>query len=163
MATVNLLRAAVLLTAGLVALGQGTAAAEQGSTTGLAAFNAKGNATNHKPGLTIWNGTFLGISMTDARKGPLHSAAWDCTGEAVIQDGISQKANGFCLVTDPDGDTINLLWERTDVPGPVDTPKTKGAYLSGTGKYSGIKGHYTFSCRLGGTLCNITGGEYKIP
>lgn len=148
-------------------LGLGTSAelqaADQGTTTGLAAFAAKGEAKSHKPGLTLWNGTFLGVSITDAKRGPLHGAAWDCTGEVVIQDGVSQKASGFCLVTDPDGDAINLLWERTDLPGPIATPKTKGTYLSGTGKYAGIKGYYTFSCRLDGTLCTITSGEYRTP
>jgi hypothetical protein len=139
------------------------ARAEQGTTAGLVYFSAKGEAKNYKPALTLWNGTFLGVSITDERKGPLHSSAWDCTGEVVIQDGKSHSANGFCLVTDPDGDTINLLWVRTDVPGGLAEPKTKGTYLSGTGKYSGIQGYYTFGCKLNGTLCNITGGEYKIP
>lgn len=141
----------------------GAAHAEQGTTTGLAAFHPKGDAKGYKPDLTLWNGTFIGISITDSRKGPLHSAAWDCTGEVVIQDGISHSANGFCLVTDSDGDTINLLWARTDVPGPIATPKTKGTYLSGTGKYAGISGYYTFACRLNGTLCTIAGGEYRTP
>ena len=138
-------------------------AAEQGTTTGVASFSAKGEAKNYKPGLTVWNGTFVGVSITDARKGPLHTSGWDCTGEVVLQDGTSYSANGFCLVTDPDGDTINLLWVRTNVPGPVPEPKTKGTYLSGTGKYSGIQGYYTFSCRQAGTVCTITSGEYKIP
>lgn len=151
----------------VAALGTGvvqlTYAAEQGATTGVASFQAKGEAKNHKPGITVWTGSFSGVSVMDARKGPLHNAGWDCTGEVVIQDGKSYSAGGFCLVTDPDGDTINLLWERTDVPGPAADAKTKGTYLSGTGKYSGIQGHYTFSCRLGGVVCSVTGGEYKIP
>lgn len=145
---------------GLVPL---TQAAEQGTTTGVASFQAKGEAKNHKPGVTVWTGMFAGVSMTDAKKGPLHNSGWDCTGEAVIQDGNSYSAGGFCLVTDPDGDTINLLWQRTNVPGPAADPKTKGTYLSGTGKYLGIQGYYTFSCRQNGVVCNVTAGEYKIP
>ncbi len=66
-----------------------TQAAEQGTTTGVASFQAKGEAKNHKPGVTIWTGTFLGVSVMDARKGPLHNAGWDCTGEVVLQDGNS--------------------------------------------------------------------------
>jgi len=82
-----------------------------------------------------------------------------------MQDGNAFQSGGFCLVTDSDGDTINLLWERTNVPGPAAEAKTKGTYLSGTGKYAGIQGNYTFACRFAGALalCNVTGGEYKIP
>ena len=148
---------------GSLAIGVSAFAGEQGTTTGMASFNPRGEAKNYKPGVTVWDGTFVGISITDARKGPLHNSGWDCTGEAVFQDGNVYRANGFCLVTDPDGDTINLLWERTNVPGAPPEPKTKGTYLSGTGKYTGIQGYYTFACRQGGTICSITSGEYKIP
>lgn len=151
----------------VVSLGIGvvplTHAAEQGTTTGVASFQAKGEAKNHKPGVTVWTGSFSGVSVMDARKGPLHNAGWDCTGEVVIQDGNAYSSGGFCLVTDPDGDTINLLWQRTNIPGPAPDAKTKGTYLSGTGKYAGIQGYYTFSCRQGGVVCNVTAGEYKIP
>ncbi len=140
-----------------------THAAEQGTTTGVASFHATGEAKEHSPGVTVWTGKFFGVSMTDARKGPLHNSGWDCTGELVIQDGNAYSAGGFCVVTDPDGDTVNLLWERTNIPGPVPDAKTKGTYLSGTGKYAGIQGYYTFSCRLGGVVCNVTAGKYKIP
>ncbi len=123
-------------------VGKAAYAAEQGATTGVASFHAKGEAKNYKCGVTVWDGTFVGVSVTDARKGPLQNSGWDCTGEVVMQDGNSYSANGFCLVTDPDGDTINLRWVRTNVPGPVAEPKTKGTYLAGTGKYSNIQGYY---------------------
>lgn len=138
-------------------------AAESGTTTGAASFNAKGDVKNYKPGVMLWSGTFVGVSITESKKGPLHNSGWDCTGESAIQDGNVFRSGGFCLVTDPDGDTINLLWERTDVPGLPADAKTKGIYLSGTGKYNGIKGYYTFACRQGGLSCSITTGEYKIP
>lgn len=148
-----------------LAVGSTSHAAGQGTTTGVASFQGKGDAKEHKPGVVVWTGGFVGVSVADGRRGPLHNSGWECTGEVVIQEGNAYRADGFCLVTDPDGDTINLLWERTNVPGPAAEPKTKGTYLSGTGKYAGIQGHYTFACRLAGdlALCNITGGEYKIP
>ena len=156
-----LIIAALGLIAGFVAQAH---AADQGTTTGIAFLTAKGEVKNFKPDLVLWNGTFVGVSVTDSRKGPLHNSGWDCTGQAVRQAGIVHSGGGFCLVTDPDGDTINLLWARTDVPGPPVGPgvviKTKGTYLSGTGKYAGIQGYYTFSCA---TVCTITSGEYKIP
>ena len=149
---------------GLVA-GSTSHAAGQGTTTGVAAFQAKGDVKEYKPGVVVWVGSFVGVSMAEGRKGPLHNSGWECTGETAIQEGKVYRSGGFCLVTDPEGDTINLLWERTDVPGGAAEAKTKGTYLSGTGKYTGIQGHYTFSCRLNGAManCSITGGEYKLP
>lgn len=146
----------------LCAAGQ---AADQGNTTGIASFQAKGEARNHKPAVMVWNGSFVGASVTDARRGPLHSSGWDCTGDVLAQDGTVFRSGGFCLVTDVDGDTVNVLWERTNTPGPATEILTKGTYLSGSGKYAGIKGHYTFSCTQGSaqSVCRITGGSYTIP
>jgi len=159
-------RTSVLFVA-VVSLAAGSAshAAGQGTTTGVASFYAKGEAKEYKPGLIVWGGGFVGVSIADGRKGPLHNSGWECTGETAIQDGKVLRSGGFCLVTDQDGDSINLLWERTDVPGGTVDGKTKGTYLSGTGKYTGIQGFYTFSCRLQGAMaaCNITSGEYKMP
>ena len=77
---------------------------------------------------------------------------------------LVNESNDFaCVVTDADGDVINLVWEQTHVPAPTGVAKTKGTYLSGTGKYEGIQGYYTFSCKLGGIVCNITAGDYRIP
>jgi len=146
-------------------VGSPVQAAGQGTTTGVAAFHAKGEVKEYKPGVVGWVGNFIGASMTESRKGPLHNAGWDCTGESTIQDGKVFQSDGFCVVADSDGDTINLIWERTNVPGGGAEAKTKGTYLSGTGKYSGIQGYYTFSCQLNGAManCNITSGEYKLP
>ena len=147
---------------GLV-LGSVSQAAERGTTTGIASFHAQGEVTEYKPGVVVWVGRFFGVSMTEGRKGPLGNSGWDCTGESTIYDGKVHQSDGFCVVTDPDGDIINLMWEQTHVPAATDTAKTKGTYLSGTGKYAGIQGYYTFSCKLGGVVCDITGGEYKLP
>lgn len=150
------------VTAGIAAVAH---AADQGTTTGIAYLTVKGDVKNFKPDLVLWNGTFVGVSVTDSRKGPLHNSGWECTGQAVRQAGVVHSNGGFCVVTDPDGDIINLLWARTDVPGPTVGPgvvvKTKGTYLSGTGKYAGIQGYYAFSCTP--TVCTITSGEYKVP
>jgi predicted RecA/RadA family phage recombinase len=138
-------------------------AADRGTTTGIASFHAKGDVTEYKAGVVVWIGKFFGVSITDARKGPLHNSGWDCTGESTIHDGQVHQSDGFCVVTDADGDVINLVWEQTHVPAPTGVAKTKGTYLSGTGKYEGIQGYYTFSCKLGGIVCNITAGDYRIP
>ncbi len=146
-----------------VAVTGASEAAEQGTTTGIVAFNATGEVKNYGAGTMVWSGTFVGVSMTDSQKGPLHNSNWDCTGEVVIQEGIVHLSDGFCTVSDGDGDSINLYWQRTDAPAPPDEPKTKGTYLSGTGKYEGIQGYYTFACRQSGSICTVTSGEYAIP
>ena len=156
--------ATILVALGLV-LSSVTSQAAQGTTIGIATFLAKGDAKEYKPGLMIWNGNFVGTSVMDSRSGPLHNAGWDCTGEVVIQDGKAYKAAGFCLVTDPDGDSINLLWDRQDVPGNAAIGNNIGTYLSGTGKYNGIRGQYKITCKTLGALatCTLNGGEYKVP
>ena len=142
-----------------------TQAAEQGKTTGVAAFHAQGAVTEYEPGVGVWLGKFVGVSKTDSGSGPLHNAGWDCTGESVFQEGTLYQADGFCIVTDQGGNTINLIWEQTHVPAALGSAKTKGTYLSGTGKYAGINGYYTFSCQLSGamSICDITSGEYALP
>ena len=61
-----------------------TQAAEQGKTTGVAAFHAQGAVTEYEPGVGVWLGKFVGVSKTDSGSGPLHNAGWDCTGESVF-------------------------------------------------------------------------------
>ncbi len=148
-----------------LALSSAVQAADRGTTTGVAAFVGKGEVTEYEPGVTVWLGGFVGVSKTDRGGGPLHDSGWDCTGETTIHEGTVYQSDGFCAVTDADGDTINLVWEQTHVPAAAGAAKTKGTYLSGTGKYAGIQGYYTFSCRLSGAManCNITAGEYTIP
>jgi hypothetical protein len=138
-------------------------AAEQGTTTGFAAYKATGEVQEYSAETLVWTGTFVGASVTDAGDGPLHNSAWDCTGEVILREGMAHLADGFCEVVDADGDAISLYWQRTDVPAPPAEPKTKGTYIGGTGKYAGIAGYYTFACRAGGTICTITSGEYTIP
>ena len=49
------------------------------------------------------------------------------------------------------------------MPGPFDDAKTRGTYVSGTGKFRAIQGYYTFACVKGGLVCDITGGEFRVP
>lgn len=144
-------------------IGFGAQAGEQGTTTGMVSFSGfKGETKTIKPGLTVWNGSFVGVGISDTRKGILHASSWECDAEVVSQNSTVYKADGFCHVTDPEGDTVNLIFERVDLPGGMGELKTKGTYLSGTGKYAGITGNYFFSCKSrGADLCTATGGDYR--
>jgi len=154
-----------LVTFFALAIGSAVHAADRGKTTGVAAFRAHGKTVEYTPSVAVWQGKFVGVSKTTSGKGPLHNAGWECTGETTIYEGTVYQSDGFCVVIDSDGDAINLVWEQTDTPMTAGTAKTKGTYLSGTGKYSGIQGYYTFACNLGGAManCDITAGEYTIP
>ena len=139
--------------------------ADRGTTTGIASFHAKGEVREYTPGVVVWASRFIGVSMSDGGKGLLHNSGWECSGETTIHEGMVHQSDGFCIVTDQGGDTVNLVWEQTHVPAQAGVAKTKGTYLSGTGKYAGIQGYYTFLCHLHGAManCKITAGEYRLP
>ena len=135
-----------------------------GNAIGMATFHGKGDAQEFAPDFIVWNGEFWGESVTDSESGPLHRGTWYCTGEQVLQGGTTVWAGGFCVVTDGDGDTVNLHWQSTKgYPGAdIDT---RGDYYSGTGKYAGITGNYLFHCESVAAshfFCSITGGKYNV-
>ena len=140
---------------------------KQGKPTGVATFVGIGKAQDYPPDMVVWNGTFPGQSVTDAGQGVLHYGAWECTGEQVLRSGKISFGGGFCAVTDPDGDKINLRWQVDEPNANPAKFKTKGTYLSGSGKYNGIQGGYNFVCGpIGNTnhyICRIVGGEYQLP
>ena len=141
--------------------------AKQGAPRGVVSFYGNGTTQDYAPDMVVWSGKFSGQSVTEAGRGALHYSAWDCTGEMVTRNGKVVIADGFCAVTDLDGDKINLRWE---VDEPLPSPamfKTKGTYLSGGGKYKGIQGGYNFICQgiadTGHYICEMVGGSYQLP
>ena len=141
--------------------------AKQGAPRGIVSFYGSGTTQDYAPDMVVWSGKFLGQSVIGTGQGMLHYNAWDCTGEMVTRNGKVVIADGFCAVTDSDGDKINLRWE---VDEPLPSPakfKTKGTYLSGSGKYVGIQGGYNFICQAiadtGHYVCAMVGGEYQLP
>ncbi len=141
--------------------------AKWGKPTGTATFYGSGESQEYAPDVTVWNGKFWGQSVTDAAKGVLHYGAWDCIGEMAFRGGEISIGDGFCTVTDPDGDKINLRWEVDEPNANPAKFKTKGTYLSGSGKYTGIQGGYNFVCEViadtSHYICHIVGGEYHLP
>ena len=141
--------------------------AKTGSPRGVATFFGMGKVTEYGPDVVVWTGTFPGESVTESKQGVLHFGAWDCTGEVVYRSGKVAWGGGFCSVTDKDGDRINLRWQVDEPDANPAKFKTKGTYLSGSGKYAGIQGGYNFVCEpIGNTshfVCPIVGGEYRLP
>ena len=162
----TLLVSAMVTAIAAVYLGTAVQAAEQGTTTGMATFHGQGNTEEFAPDFVVWTGEFWGESVTDAKSGLLHFGAWYCTGEMTYRGGEAQWGDGFCAVTDRDDDMVNLRWEITKTYPGSGNIDTRGTYYSGTGKYAGIEGYYTFFCQpVAGShfFCTITGGEYSIP
>ena len=142
--------------------------AKQGAPRGVVGFYGNGTTQEYAPDMVVWTGKFFGQSVTESGQGPLHDSAWDCTGEMVIRSGkIVVTADGFCAVTDQDGDKINLRWDTDDPQATPAKIKTKGTYLSGSGKYAGIQGSYSFMCRAVADtshyICEMIGGDYRLP
>ena len=138
-------------TVGVLAVANILHAAETGTDTGgMAGFHGQGNFQEFAPDFGLWTGEFWGESTTDSGRGPMHRGGWYCTGEQAFQGGVTKWGGGFCTITDVDGADIG----------------TRGDYYSGTGKYEGITGWYTFDCdnvAISHFFCEITGGEYNIP
>jgi hypothetical protein len=141
--------------------------AKSGKPRGVATFYGIGKVQEFAPDVAVWTGTFPGESVSDAGQGVLHFGAWDCTGEVVYRGGKISYGGGFCAVADKDGDKINVRWQVDEPNANPGKFKTKGTYLSGSGKYSGIQGEYNFICEAIGTtshfICPIVGGEYRLP
>ena len=140
---------------------------EAGKPTGFVTFYGSGETQKHAPDMLVWKGAFYGQGVTDSGKGLFHYSAWDCTGEMAYQSQKVSFGGGFCAVTDRDGDKVNLRWEVDEPGASAAKVKTKGTYLSGSGKYSGIQGGYNFLCELIADtthyICRIVGGEYTAP
>ena len=73
----------------------------------------------------------------------MHGTAWVCPGMNDLLKGVSLASQGYCIVTDKDGDKAFVAWK-----GRKETEPNKGGgdfqWTGGTGKYSGIKGNNTF-------------------
>ena len=152
--------------AALVTFFTGTDIQAAEESGGMVTFHGEGNYQEFPPDFGLWTGIFYGGGTTDSESGPLHRSGWDCTGEIAYQGGTPKWGGGFCTVTDVDGDTVNVRWQATAPWGPGANIGTRGDYHSGTGKYAGITGWYTFQCdnvAVSHFFCAITGGEYNIP
>jgi hypothetical protein len=82
------------------------------------------------------------MSFNDDGKGFLDDTAWYCPGVDEIINGI-HHFNGYCTLTDIDGDKIYLSYTSLPYEGKGPVP-TEGKYSGGTGKYAGIQGGTPF-------------------
>jgi hypothetical protein len=109
-------------------------------------------------------GEFNGTVFNDAGSGFLHETAWICPGMNDLRNGISLAAQGYCVVTDKDGDKAFLTWK-----GHKGTAPNKGSgdfqWTGGTGKYTGLKGNNTYEAVVITPTSgySILKGEWQLP
>jgi hypothetical protein len=139
--------------------------AKMGTYKGTFGWDSTGKAFEMDDGRVIFVGEFTGALSNEAGKGFMHGTSWACPGITENLNDVSQGGNGYCIVTDTDGDKAFLTWTGKE--------KNKKAvhsgtfqWTGGTGKYSGLKGDNTYKGR---TILptqqgyNVHEGEWQLP
>ena len=136
--------------------------AKKGTATGTSAWTSPGEIKEVGENHLYWVGVYWGMSFNDEGKGFLDDMAWYCPGVDEIINGI-HHFNGYCTLTDMDGDKIYLSYRSLPYEGKGPIP-TEGKYSGGTGKYTEIQGGYTFQCRVLGSqfICDFK-VNYQLP
>jgi hypothetical protein len=138
---------------------------KKGSYAGKFGFYANGKIHELDKGHIMFTGEFGGAFFNDANGGFLHGASVVCPGvNDVFLDGRESRAMGYCVVTDMDGDKAFLSWENKG--GPIVRPGGTFTWMSGTGKYAGIKGSNTFDVTIIPNTPSgfaIWRGSYELP
>ena len=117
--------------------------------------------------LGVFQTDFQGILQNSERKGPLHGASGWCKmlhhGNAIT--GAIENSQGYCVVTDSDGDSILMTAKRDSGKSVTYTA------VGGTGKWQGITGaakavpYAITRPTAAGTyeFCSRITGNYKLP
>jgi len=109
------------------------------------------------------------VHLNDAGSGFLHRMSGRCIGAGGnINDEGGTKNVGQCILTDSDGDRVNVQIENGRERRGVTTTGT-GTIVGGTGKYAGIQGRYDYGLdplkavdKSLNTAIGHTKGSYKI-
>jgi hypothetical protein len=154
--------------AGLLALGMTTGAvvaahAEETEYKLTACGHLTTVMLQSSPDLTVQSEQVWYIIAPPATPKVFENNTGQCVGYARMMNG-KRTAMGSCRWTDPDGDTF--IGESVDIP---DKPGV-WTFLSGTGKWKGIRGNGTYQLlgiskpRADGTaeLCVLLIGKYAL-
>ena len=158
----------VVASVGLSAQAAETQLAKQGTYSAHPGWNFTGNILELEKGHQVWDGHEDGTFFNDAGSGFLHLTALTCTDTGEINNGVFVNANGYCVVTDKDGDRAFVVWKCKG------QPRCEGDFqwTDGTGKYTGLTGNNTFHggpTVPSGTVGNrvqgyaVWKGEWKLP
>jgi hypothetical protein len=135
--------AAALIVAVVVAMPYAVCA-EDWKPTGMFGWLGVGTAYQIEQDHIYWVGEFSGTFFNDKGDGALlHYAAVKCPGfNDVYMSQKKNKAAGYCVLTDRDGDHVYANWACDG-----DTHQCKGTFTwtGGTGKYAKISGANTYT------------------
>ena len=121
------------------------------------------------PGQERTQGTYEGpgVATNDAGQGFMHNVAARCLGSWYAEKGAFEE-HGSCLYVDRDGDQVYTRYRAEGGPG-LPT-RSKGNFVGGTGKYSGIQGstdatRSSLRSTMDGTGASISKVtySYKLP
>jgi hypothetical protein len=138
--------------------------ARQGTYTAHFGWYAVGKTSELEKEHVLFVGEFNGATFNDAGSGFMHGTSWICPGMNDLLKGISIGSQGYCVVTDRDGDKAFFAWK-----GRKGTEPNKIAgdfqWTGGTGKYTGIKGNNTFDAVLvlPTSGYSVLKGEWQLP
>jgi hypothetical protein len=128
-----------------VAMSQSQAAdlPKQGKFAAKFGWYAVGKVFELEKDHIFWVGEFSGTVFNDSGSGFMHMVSMVCPGSNDIHlDGQQGSADGYCVMTDKDGDKLYSVWScKGPFPGPCDGDNK---FTGGTGKYAGITGSNRF-------------------
>jgi hypothetical protein len=133
-----------------------------GTFTGKWGGQAAGQAYELNKGHMFFLGTYNPVFFNDIPSGFLDKSAWTCPQVNDIVDGVHVADHGVCIGTDKDGDRVfAVFWSKGSAPG-----AGTGQFIGGTGKFSGLQGHYSFRFALIGNTTAAwvvgEGGEWRL-
>jgi hypothetical protein len=140
------------------------AAQKSGTYTGKFGPEAVGQTYEVGKGHVFFVGMFHGVFFNDVAGGFLDKTEATCPGANDLANGVSLAAHGYCVFTDKDGDKAFFSWQGKGT-GPGLYAGTF-EWTGGTGKYTGLQGHNTWS---GNSIGNTTAfsavwqGEWRLP
>jgi len=138
---------------------------KQGTYTSHFGWYATGKTFELEKGHILFQGEFNGTNFNDAGHGFLHKTSVVCPGVNDVINGASRASQGYCVVTDQDGDKAFLTWK-----GHKATEPHKGGgefqWAGGTGKYTGITGNNTYDAVFivpPTSGYSLLKGEWRVP
>jgi hypothetical protein len=85
--------------------------AKQGTYAGNFGWYAIGKTFELEKDHAFWVGEFSGTFFNEAGQGFLHGTSWVCPGVNDLTNGASTASQGYCVVTDKEGDKAFLVWK----------------------------------------------------
>ena len=147
------------------AVGSAEQLAKHGSYTGKLVWFEKGTIMPVEKDYFFKEAPQQGLFLNAAGGGFLHSAVFTCGSQGYVQND-QFSFSGYCIATDKEGDKAVFKWACAR-----GGDRCVGGFdwVSGTGKYSGIRGHSQFDAGqiaegpLGAIGDSNLKGEWNLP